>query len=124
MKLFLLITLSLFSLNVLAEDIYCVNPNEPKLSYTLKSTDYVNYDLVVTKRVLVPMSCNSRWGCDYVDEVIYTDRLTFIDVQGTGVFESKRTNITMEDMDAVSYTYTAKNSSGVFVQKSAILKCQ
>lgn len=124
MKTLLLLTPAFFSMETFAGDYYCVNPSEPKLSYNLKEVDSDHYNLIVTKSVLNPTSCGSRWGCDYETEVIYSDRLEALDVQGAMYFQSKRTSITMEDMDEVTYSYTAKNSNGVFIQKSAILKCQ
>lgn len=124
MKIILLLTLGLFSLETIASDIYCVNPDETNLFYMLKRKDYDSYDLIVTKQILDPISCGSRWGCDYENKIIYRDILEYNDVQGASVFESKRTYIEMEDMDDAYYRYTIKNKSGVFIQRTAKLKCQ
>ena len=124
MKTSLLLMLAFLSTETFAMDFHCVNLDEPRLSYTLKEVDFNHYDLTVTKRVLNPVSCGSRWGCDYENEVIYQERLKYADTQGALSFKSKRTSIMMENMDEVLYTYTTKNSSGMFIKKSAILKCQ
>ncbi len=103
--------------------INCINPSEPSLFYILRPTSYDHYDLQVVKRVLNPQSCRSRWGCDYSDEVTYTDKLVMTDYQGAMVFESKRTTINMEDFQEVQFTYTARGRNGKFQQISAKLKC-
>lgn len=105
------------------EIINCLNPAQPGLSYVLNEIDYDHYDFKVSKKVLVPDSCSSRWGCDYEEKIIFTDKLKMTDFQRSMVFESKRTYIEMEDWDNVQYIYTAKAPNGKFESKSVTLKC-
>lgn len=128
MKLIKLLALSalLFSLETFASvgDIHCINPKESNLTYTLKELKNDDYSLTVSKKTLVPYSCQSRWGCDYEQKTIAFDTLSFSDVQGAYLFESKKSRIEMEDMDNVSYSYTVKNNQGVFVTKTVTLECK
>ena len=124
MKLVTIIA-TLLSISAYAGDtITCTNAKEPELLYVLTSSDYVKYDFKVTKKVLVVNSCQSRTGCVYKNEVVYKDKLKMTDLQGAGVFKSKRTYIQIEDMDYVDYGYTVKDENGKIVQKSATLSCK
>ena len=124
MKTVMTLAVYLITFNSYASStINCTNPSEPSLFYVLRPTGYDHYDLKVIKRVLNPQSCRSRWGCDYSEESIYTDKLVMTDYQGAMVFGSKRTKINMEDFEEVQFTYTAKGRTGKFEQKSARLQC-
>ncbi len=123
-KILLFMTLMLSFGAFAGETINCTNPAEANLSYTLKTSDYENYDFKISRQVLVPYSCRSRWGCDYEEKIIFMDKLILTDYQGAGVFKSKRTNITMENWDEANYAYTIKDASGKFVSKYATLQCK
>lgn len=122
MKILAILTL-LFSITAFAgETISCTNPLASDLTYTLKTVDYEHYDFIIKRLTLDPQSCRSRWGCDYIEEVIFTDKGQMTYVQGTAVFQSKRTYIMMES--EVIYGSTVKAPNGKFVTKTTILNCQ
>lgn len=105
------------------ETIRCLNASEPGLSYVLTEIDYDHYDLKISKKELVLDSCRTRWGCDYKEEIILTDKLIMRDYQGAMVFKSRRSYINMEDFDNADASYTIKGPTGKFEKKFVILKC-
>lgn len=118
--LFLLISISGFAQ---AEEIECSRPGSDKITYHLSSNDLLNYKLTVTRTLVDPLSCRTRWGCDETKEVIYRDVMKGTDYQGALVLESKKTYMNLEDMDDVTYTYT-KLTNGRFITLTESLKCE
>lgn len=119
MKILAILTV-MFSLSAQAADTYnCWDKADRSLSYSLESLDFDHYSFTVTRRILIPRTCGSRWGCEYEEQVITTDKLRMTDYQGAAVFKSKRTSILMEDMNEVSYRYTFKGTT-----RSGKLGCQ
>lgn len=123
-KIIIAATLGLLSNSIYANDMICINPLEQNITYKLQKSDGSLYNLMITNEVKDLNACRSRWGCDTEKTIIFQDQLEQIDVQGVDVFESKRIYIEVEDLDNVFFSFAALNTSGVYIQKTAKLKCE
>ena len=122
----LAILILMFSANAHAnEAIICANPQEPQLTYVLTSAGLDKYEFSVKETVFDSRICGSRWGCDNVEKVLFTDEVELIDYQGALVFESRRTYIEIEDNNGLAtYQYPSLNLNGEFESKTVTLICQ
>ena len=105
----LVFALLLLSTQAMAEVVTCLDPKAPLTEYILTEKLWPVYELTIVVNKLDPASCRTRWGCDYIPTVVYSERMETLDYQGALVFKGKRTHIDMEDMDHARYTTNSTN---------------
>jgi len=122
MKL-LTVLLILLGNQAMAEEIICKSVEFPDRIYTLRG-EIPDYTFRVTQKVVDPISCGSRWGCDEVEELISEEKMIAEDWQGEYVFKGQKSEIYFPTPDDVTYSYPLKTAKGDFVTKAVKLICE
>ncbi len=122
----LLILPMFLSINSFAKTVInCTSKQWPSYNYSIVSTTNLEeYIFTVSRPIKDHYSCRSRWGCEH--EVFHQETLIMYDIQGVMYLKGKnsRTQINMEEMDYVSYSYVTKNNSGSYRTNHIQLQCQ